>query len=478
MPAEDIGPLVCRAHLAVQNDSTLFGIENRLADCRNCGKKLSFFNFGDDPHLCRACANERARQRQRFGATNRSDFFTDTLGPNKATWALLAINVIVFAAMIQAGVSPTNPEVAQLIAKGANFGPKTIGDGEYWRLVTAGFVHIGAMHLLMNAFGLWILARQVEAFFGAITTIAIYVLTAAGAELLSMSYDPYRVSAGASGPLFGIMGVLAAFTYLGKHDLTAAERSAELRSIVLVAVLNLFLGLGGGIDNMAHLGGLITGLLIGVGLSRRRREDQQRIPAAVLASAAIIISLLVVPVARAKKPAMDILKAEDAYQRQDWKTAITLLRERVSRAPYDPTAHALLGLCLERDKQIDAAMAEYATSLRLAPTLDWSRYSLVTLQLQKQDYAGAKETISPLLTREPPNSGAYLYYGQALAGLKDYRAAEEALRKSAQLEDSTEAHSSLAAVLRAQGRTKEANAEDKLAEAAKQKQGAQKSEDE
>jgi tetratricopeptide (TPR) repeat protein len=229
---------------------------------------------------------------------------------------------------------------------------------------------------------------------------------------------------------------------------------------------------------MAHLGGLITGLLIGVGLSRRRREDQQRTPFAVLASAAVIIGLLIVPVARAKKPGIDIMKAQDAYQRGDWKTAIVLLRERVARAPWDPTAHALLGLCLERDKQFDAAMAEYANSLRLAPTLDWSRFSLFQLQMQKQDYAAAKETIAPALTRVPPSGGAYLFYGQALAGLKDYRAAEEALRKSLQIQDSLQGHESLAAVLRAQGRAKEADAEDKLAEAAKQKQAPQKSDDE
>jgi len=447
----------------VVRDRALVGYDTNVADCRNCGKKLSWFNFGDDPDLCGACRAERRRQRERFGS--QPDPVTSTLGPHKATWGLLAVNVIVFAAMIQAGVSPTRPEVGQLIAKGANFGPKTIGEGEYWRLITSGFLHVGFFHIAMNMLCLWGLARQLERFFGAVTTIAVYVLTTIGAETLSMAYDPFRVSAGASGPIFGITGVLVAFLYYGKHDLTEFERSAALRSTIQFAVLNLFIGLAGGIDNMAHLGGLVTGLLIGVGLSRRRREEQHHIPVGVLASAAVILALLIVPVARAKKPQLDVLKAQDAVQHGDWKTAISVLRERVAREPNDVNAHALLGLCLERDKQIDAAIAEYQAASRLAPSLDAIRFSLVALQIEKQDYAAAKVSLAPLLERQPPQAGAFLYLGQALAGTKEYPAAEAALRKSLALEDLPEAHSSLATVLRAQGRVKEADAEQRLAEA-------------
>jgi membrane associated rhomboid family serine protease len=436
-----------------------------LADCRNCGKKLPAFTFGELSHLCRSCRAERERQRRRFAATNQKDFFTETLGPHKATWGLLAANLIVFAAMVQAGVSPVNPEVHQLIAKGANFGPKTIGDGEYWRLITAGFVHIGILHLLMNMICLWGLSRQLERFFGAITTISVYLLTAVGGSLLSLSYDPYRVSAGASGAVFGITGTLVAYLYYGKHDLTAIERRAELRSTVQFALINLFLGLQANIDNMAHLGGLVTGVLIGVALSRRPREDQQRIPFGVLGSAAVILVLLFVPVVRAKKPVMDMLKAEDAYDRRDWKTAAELLRQRIAKAPNDATAHALLGYCLQSDKQVDAAIGEYQRTLQLDASIVWVRLNLVELQLNKQDYAAAKQNITPLLDREPADPAVYLYYGQALAGLKDYRAAEEALRKSLQIEDSSEAHSALAEMLRAQGRMKEADAEDRLAAA-------------
>jgi rhomboid protease GluP len=441
------------------------GYDTNVADCRNCGKKLPFLTFGEDADLCRACRDERARQRQRFGATHQSDFFTDTLGPHKATWALLAVNVIVFAAMVQAGVSVTKPEVGQLIAKGANFGPKTIGDGEYWRLVTAGFIHIGITHIVLNLICLWGLAKRLEQHFGAVTTIAVYVLTAAGAELLSMAYDPYRVSAGASGPIFGITGALVAFLYYGKHDLTAAERRAELRSTVQFALINLVIGLAPGVDNMAHLGGLVTGLLIGVALSRRSREELAQIPVGVLGSAALIIALLVVPVARAKRPQIEIYAAQSAYQRRDWPEAIRLLRKRIDQVPKDPGAHALLGYSLQLNKKTDEAIAEYKIALELDPGSDWVRMDLASLQILKQDYAAAKDTLAPTLTRESPDAAAFLYYGQALAGLKDYRAAEAALRKSVQIEDSPDAHAALADVLRAQGRSKEADAEAKLADA-------------
>jgi membrane associated rhomboid family serine protease/predicted negative regulator of RcsB-dependent stress response len=440
-----------------------------VADCRNCGKKLPFLTFGDDAHLCRACRNERARQRQRFGATNRSDFLTDTLGPNKATWALLAVNVIVFVAMVQAGVSVTKPEVGQLIAKGANFGPKTIGEGEYWRLITAGFVHIGITHIAINLICLWGLAKQLEQHFGAVTTIGVYVLTAAGAELLSMSYDPYRVSAGASGPIFGITGALLAFLYYGKHDLTGDERRAELRSIIQFAVINLLFGLAPGVDNMAHLGGLVTGLLIGVALSRRSREDLARIPVGVLGSAALIIALLVVPVARAKRPRMEIYAAQAAYQLRDWPEAIRLLRNRIDHAPKDAGAHAYLGDALQFNKQFDEAIAEYKIALQLEPSDDFVRMNLTSLQIFKQDYAGAKETLAPLLDAQDPGAEVYFYQGQILAGLKDDRGAIAAFSKSLAKQDSAEAHSALAGVYRAQGSLKDAQREEQLAAHAKER---------
>jgi rhomboid protease GluP len=440
-----------------------------LADCRNCGKKLPAFTFGELSDLCGTCRDERERQRQRFAATNEKDFFTETLGPHKATWGLIAVNVIVFVAMAQAGVSPINPEVHQLIAKGADFGPKTIGEGEYWRMATSGFVHIGIVHLLMNMICLWGLSTRLEKFFGAFTTVAVYVLTTVGGSLLSLSYDPYRVSAGASGAVFAIAGTLVAFLYYGKHDLTAAERRAELRSTVQFALINLLIGLRPHVDNMAHLGGLVTGLLIGVALSRRPREDQQRLPVGVLGSTALILALLVVPVARAKQPAMDIMRAEEAYDRKDWKTAIEILQQRVARAPQDATAHAMLAFCLENTKQLDAAIGEYQIAMRLAPELSWARLSLVELQMQKQDYAAARDTLAPLLTKDPDDAASQFYSGRVLAGLKNYRAAEDALRKSLQIEDSAEAHSALAEVLRAQGRAKDAAKEDGLAAAAKQK---------
>jgi Flp pilus assembly protein TadD len=174
--------------------------------------------------------------------------------------------------------------------------------------------------------------------------------------------------------------------------------------------------------------------------------------------------LLVVPVARAKRPRMQIYSALSAYQRRDWPEAIRLLRKQIDQVPKDPGAHAMLGYSLQFNKQPDEAIAEYKIALELEPGDDWVRMNLAGLQIFKQDYAGAKDTLAPLLSRESPDAGAYLYYGQALAGLKDYRAAEAALRKSVQIEDSPGAHATLADVLRAQGRSKEADAEAKLAE--------------
>src|SRR5262245_58707271 len=124
------------------------------------------------------------------------------------TYVFLAINVLLFVAMELTGGSENT---ATLIAFGANYAP-AVAAGEYWRLITANFLHIGLLHLLVNSSALYILGGEVEALFGHSRFIVIYLLTGVSGSIFSFMLTQ-GLSVGASTSLFGLFGALAVFFY-------------------------------------------------------------------------------------------------------------------------------------------------------------------------------------------------------------------------------------------------------------------------
>jgi rhomboid protease GluP len=192
-----------------------------------------------------------------------------------ATYTLVGINCAVYVAMVLRGVSPSNPTVQDLVHWGANFGGYVLA-GQWWRLLTAAFVHVGILHLATNMWCLWNLGLLGEPLLGPIGMIAVYVLTGVAGNLLSVAVHPQIVGAGASGAVFGIAGVLI---LLLKADLLPVppEEIRRLRkSVIYFALLNFLIGgtslffrTAIRIDNMAHLGGFLCGLALGVPLVPR-----------------------------------------------------------------------------------------------------------------------------------------------------------------------------------------------------------------
>jgi rhomboid protease GluP len=196
------------------------------------------------------------------------------------TQAILGINVAVFAAMALAGVSPMEPTGQQLVDWGANFGPYTIG-GQWWRLLTCVFVHIGIPHIALNMWCLWGLGRLAESVYDRWTFGAVYLITGLSASVASLVWNPVGVSAGASGAIFGIAGALIAAFYLGEFSLPKTVVSGLLTSVLKFAGYNLVLGAFlGHTDNAAHVGGLVSGLIVGaliVRVAAQRDEAGRRI---------------------------------------------------------------------------------------------------------------------------------------------------------------------------------------------------------
>jgi rhomboid protease GluP len=228
------------------------------------------------------------------------------------TYFLIAINVLVYLWMIGHGVNPRDPSEMALIHYGANH-TWLVLHGEWYRLLTATFVHVGLIHLLTNMWCLWNLGILGEPLVGSFGMVAVYMLTGISGNLLSMASNVVttlvtrnpryllEVGAGASGAVFGIAGIL--IVLLSNHQLPFPwEELKRLRSsVVKFAGINLLIGLGTlvvnfgiHIDNMAHIGGFLGGLALGVPLLPKMtagRENYLGRQKVTFASACLVLSL-------------------------------------------------------------------------------------------------------------------------------------------------------------------------------------------
>ncbi len=179
------------------------------------------------------------------------------------TFSLIAATVIVFVGQLIA-TQLTGSDL--LLEYGAKSRPGILA-GEFWRLVTPIFLHIGIPHIFVNMYSLYAIGPAVERFFGTPRFITTYLQAGIAGIIFSLALSPYP-SAGASGAIFGMLGALAAFLYRHR-GLFGRFGRLQLRQIILVALLNLGLGLMPGIDNWGHLGGLLAGAALGWWLGPR-----------------------------------------------------------------------------------------------------------------------------------------------------------------------------------------------------------------
>jgi rhomboid protease GluP len=179
------------------------------------------------------------------------------------TTVLIGLNVAVFLAMILTGVSPLEPEPLQVLKWGANWGPLSLGT-QPWRMLASNYIHFGIVHILLNMWCLWNLGLLAERIFDPWTYMMTYTACGLGGSLASLWWHPMVLGAGASGAIFGLAGALIAALYLGKLPIPKEAMRGTMKSLLAFAGYNLFFGAAvGGIDNSAHIGGLVTGLALG-----------------------------------------------------------------------------------------------------------------------------------------------------------------------------------------------------------------------
>lgn len=217
-----------------------------------------------------------------------------------ALYAVVALNVGVWLANLVDGLSPMQPATADLFRWGASSASAVVRDGDYWRLITATVLHGGLMHLALNMYALWVGGTQVCRWFGNGQFLLIYWGSALAGAALSLHFSAQEaVSVGASGAVFGVLGAVLAGVWQHRERVPKAVVNQLLTSQGLFVAISLAQGFTrDGIDNAAHVGGLLAGatmawLLVELvdeqaNAAQRRRRQWQATALTTLAVAGLV----------------------------------------------------------------------------------------------------------------------------------------------------------------------------------------------
>ncbi|OOM79356.1 rhomboid family intramembrane serine protease [Clostridium sp. BL-8] len=178
---------------------------------------------------------------------------------NILTFILIGINIVVFllTAFISGNIFDIDTRV--LIYFGAKINI-LIDHGEIWRLLTCAFLHSGLIHIVCNMYSLYIIGPQIEQIYGIRKYLSIYLISCITASISSYFLNPNGIAVGASGGIFGLMGALLAFALIERNRI----QKKFLSSLLQIIAINLFIGLSiKNIDNFAHIGGLVGGIVSG-----------------------------------------------------------------------------------------------------------------------------------------------------------------------------------------------------------------------
>ena len=188
---------------------------------------------------------------------------------------IINLNLMIYILMVLSGLGFMSFKASDLLNWGANFRPLTT-DGQWWRLLTSTFLHGGLMHILANMYGLLFVGIFLEPILGRAKYVFVYLITGILASIASIWWYDATVSVGASGAIFGLYGFFLACLLL---KVFPPDFGKMLLTSTLVFVgFNLLMGLTGGIDNAAHIGGLLSGFILGLIMSGKLKQQVEMIP--------------------------------------------------------------------------------------------------------------------------------------------------------------------------------------------------------
>jgi rhomboid protease GluP len=185
--------------------------------------------------------------------------------PRPTTWALLIVLFAVFAAELLVGHDWKGTSDMALFRMGALF-PPAVRDGDWWRIGSYAFLHIGWMHIAANAYALWILGPQLEWTFGSNLMLGLFAATALAGGAASTAWSFHtgqsHLAAGASGGIFGLFGATIGLYTRVRHNLPAPVRQRIIGAIGINLLINVAIATMAPVDTAAHVGGLVSGVLL------------------------------------------------------------------------------------------------------------------------------------------------------------------------------------------------------------------------
>jgi rhomboid protease GluP len=401
------------------------------------------------------------------------------------TITLIILNLTLFVLMLWVGGSISNDT---LLLFGAQFGP-LVKHGEYWRLLTSAFLHIGFLHLFCNMWALFVLGRRLEPVFGSLRFGIIYFVSALTGSLLGLLAMPLGVAAGASGAIFGIAGAMLVLGTTDPQRVPDGMGKAFGPGILPFLVYNLAFGAfynlvhtsgTSALNLAAHVGGALGGIVCAVVLKPHSEKPRATWLAVAGSTAAMLGSFLFV---LHSAPARGLTVAQ-LWQNQKLKPVWRMARAgkamqaQAALAKFDDSAqnspdfHILRAIFLDTQQQSAAALSEYQHAVRLAPNYPVGHRALgmALLRRGRADEAIAEQREAVRLDDTSPNS--HLFLGQVLLAENMTAEATDELRIATQLNPQwSEPHRLLALALKLQGKPAEAASEHalavRLAEAAK-----------
>ncbi len=390
-----------------------------MAQCEQCGRQLPPLAFRK---ICQWCVQHEAAQRgddSGYQRVEAAPWLRQQSTSMVVTQVIFGINAAVFLAMTLA-VGMTlfgDPAWNELTVRlGANVGPYTVA-GQWWRLLTNIFIHGGLLHFAFNMWCLWSLGRLAESVYGHWTLAAVYLLCGLSASLGSILWNPGVQSVGASGAIFGIAGALIASFYLGEFSLPRSAISGMLRSVVAFVGYNLVFGaMIAHVDNAAHIGGLVMGLILGALIARFApgRDDVVRRIAVLLAGVAIVAgTVLWLQHARAymvhAQNGVGFLNAGKSDQ------AIAELRKTVAQRPDFAPGHAALARAYISKHDYENAAAEMNKVIALRPHDESGYYDLGLIYMEQKQPAKAQDSFAQLLKIDPNSTDGHAGLASALS---------------------------------------------------------------
>jgi rhomboid protease GluP len=390
-----------------------------MAQCEQCGRQLPGLTFGKK--VCQWCRQHEAAQRgddNQYQRVEAAPWLRRQSTSMVVTQVIFGANVAVFLGMLLSiGPSMLNsPSGQQLVQWGANFGPLTVS-GQWWRLLTCVFVHGGLLHIAFNMWCLWDLGRLAESVYGHWTFALVYLITGVGSSLASVWWNPSVLSVGASGAIFGIAGALIASFYLGEFSLPRTAISGMLRSVVVFVGYNLFFGaVLAHIDNAAHIGGLVMGLIMGAMIAKAApaHDDIFRRVGVLLVGAALVAGGgFWLAHSRAY-----LVHGQNGVARLgagDAEAGIRELQKSVKERPDFIPAHLALARAYIVKRDYDNAAVELKRVIQIDPHAEPAYYQLGVLYLAQKQPAKAEEVFQRLLKIDPNSADAHAGLAGALS---------------------------------------------------------------